>query len=470
MGWLAFLSHPAFVLPWYAVGAVSAAWVAYDLRHTNTVLMKAMQWAWPIVVFFFSVLGLALYFASARAPGVAEARDEREKKKLFDDYERSMLRRVNGAVIHCVAGDGLGIMTGMAIARVLAMTFWQEFWFEYAVGFAFGWFIFQYKSMTMMTDSKLRALAMAFRAEFFSMLTVMGGMGAVMAFVTPAVVGMQPKPWTAAFWGFGALGLMVGYVFTFPMNWMIVKIGWKHGMGSPEGARPAHGRGPRMALFGAMCVLGLAATVLPGWLAVQTQRHGMQVTQAAVARFTSSTSGDPLQRGLGASIAAARDALARGRRSEATAALDAAMRAAQVAHVAGLPPGAHAEIAVRQARRALQDGNVRQAESALAGADSRGPGEGHARAPSAGEDYADAELLDGAGAVIGKVRRVEGDRALLAVGGVQDFWGFWDFGDAQLAWVPLDGLVLGPAHTVGKTYALVPSLREPELALADVSR
>ena len=62
------------------------------------------------------------------------------------------------------------------------------------------------------------------------MMTVMAGMGAVMGYVTPLVVGEQPDAHTFAFWGFGALGLLVGYVATYPMNWWLVKIGWKHGM------------------------------------------------------------------------------------------------------------------------------------------------------------------------------------------------------------------------------------------------
>jgi hypothetical protein len=91
-------------------------------------------------------------------------------------------------------------------------------------------FHFQYKAMSKMTDSVLQALWMGGRAEFFSMITVMAGMGAVMGFVTPLVVGEQPMPDTCAFWGFAALGLFVGYIVTYPMNWGLVQIGWKHGM------------------------------------------------------------------------------------------------------------------------------------------------------------------------------------------------------------------------------------------------
>lgn len=62
------------------------------------------------------------------------------------------------------------------------------------------------------------------------MITVMGGMGLVMGFLTPLTVGEQPDPNTFAFWGFGALGPFVGFVFTYPMNWLLVQMKWKHGM------------------------------------------------------------------------------------------------------------------------------------------------------------------------------------------------------------------------------------------------
>jgi hypothetical protein len=463
MQFLSFLAEPGFVISWYLFGIAAAAWVWYDLRHANAVLKKAITWAWPIVVLFFAPIGLALYLATARAPGIAHARSEEEKKKLHNAYERSMVRRVNGAVIHCVAGDGLGIMTAMVLARLLGLGFWQEFWFEYAVGFAFGWFIFQYKSMAMMSDSKVRALAMAFRAEFFSMLTVMGGMGAVMAFVTPMVVGMQPKPWTAAFWGFGMFGLLVGYAFTFPMNWMIVKIGWKHGMGSAKDAHPVQGRGPKLALFGAMCVLGLAATCIPAWLAVVRDGRDADEARVALANFGNASRGGAQPaaaagRGLAASLQQARQDLAQGRRARAMAAMDNAMRAALVLQAAGLPPGAQAEDALKGARRAVQDGALPRASQRLAQATASGEAEGR-RSTAAPEAYEGAKLVDAAGAVIGEVRRIDGDRALVAVGGLHRWWGFWPVGDPQLAWVRVDALVLGPAPIVGKSYAMLADAR-----------
>lgn len=203
----------------------------YDAYKVNRPLDQALKWAWPIIVFFFSIIGLAFYLFTARPSGIGKIQNDERQKKVFHQYANSEFRKVTSSVIHCVAGDGLGIITAMIIARLINMSFWEEYWFEYLVGYACGWFIFQYKAMSKMTDSPLMAIWMGGRAEFFSMLTVMTGMGIVMGFVTPMVVGEQPKPDTYAFWGFAMLGLLLGYIFTYPMNWILVRMGWKHGMG-----------------------------------------------------------------------------------------------------------------------------------------------------------------------------------------------------------------------------------------------
>ncbi len=129
MDWstLSFLAEPWFVIAWYAVGILGAAWVIADIHRHNTVLKQAIAWGWPIIVLFFSLIGLALYWLTARAPGVEDLNTREAKQRAHDRYQQSMLRRVNGALIHCVAGDGLGIMTGMVIARLAGMSFWQEF-------------------------------------------------------------------------------------------------------------------------------------------------------------------------------------------------------------------------------------------------------------------------------------------------------------------------------------------------------
>jgi hypothetical protein len=217
-------------------------------------------------------------------------------------------------------------------------------------------------------------------------------------------------------------------------------------------------------LLGAMGALGLAALVLPGVLVVARERHEARVADVAVAEFAGDEAlagrSGPIERGVEASVQTARGALAHGNRRDAVAALDNALRAAQVASVAALPPGVQAERTVRHARHALQNGDPAKAQALLRQATAAETREvatpGRVGAPSA---YQGAPLLDAAGAVIGEVRRVQHDRALVAFGGVHDFWGFLDLGHPVLAWVPLTDFVRGPARAIGKTYAMLPTAR-----------
>ncbi len=226
---LQFLTSPWFVVLWFVTGTILAVYTLYDEYVINTNVNKALKWGWPILITFLSPIAFILYLYTCRPPGIQNKTGETEKH-LHHEYVSPMFKKVTGSVIHCVAGDGLGIMSAMVVSRIFNFPFWTEFWFEYAVGFLFGWLIFQYAAMRNMGNNKKTALYKAFRAEFFSMITVMLGMGLVMRFVTPAVVGHPPDPNTAAFWGFSSLGLLVGMIFTYPMNWWLVKKGWKHGM------------------------------------------------------------------------------------------------------------------------------------------------------------------------------------------------------------------------------------------------
>lgn len=225
---LEFLTSNAFVVTWYFIGIVGALVVAYDVLKINTEVNNALKAGW-IIIIFFSILGLILYKVTCRPPNIGSYKND-EKKEVHHNYVNKKWKKVFGSVMHCVGGDGLGIMTAMVISRIIGLEFWAEFWFEYAVGFAFGWFIFQFIAMRDMGNSPLMSLWKGGRAEVFSMMTVMLGMGLVMKFVTPNVVGHTPFPDEAAFWGFGSLGLIVGTIFTYPMNWWLVSIKWKHGM------------------------------------------------------------------------------------------------------------------------------------------------------------------------------------------------------------------------------------------------
>ncbi len=231
---LNFLTNGPFVVSWYASGLILAIWVIYDLFYVNTSVNKSLKAGWPIIFIFFSVVGLVLYLWTCRPGGMSFVKSEVNQKisdkKYHHRYVSSTFSKVTGSVIHCVAGDGLGIMTAMVIGRNMGLSFWTEFAGEYLTGFLFGWILFQYTAMRSMGNSPSQALWKGGRAEFFSMITLMSGMLLTAKFIQPLIISLPPLPGTYAFWGIALLGLFIGTIITYPMNWWLVSIGWKHGM------------------------------------------------------------------------------------------------------------------------------------------------------------------------------------------------------------------------------------------------
>jgi hypothetical protein len=68
--------------------------------------------------------------------------------------------------MHCVAGDGVGILAGAVLSRVLGLEGLAEVALEYILGFAFGWTIFQALFMRDQAGgSYRRALTTTFMPE-----------------------------------------------------------------------------------------------------------------------------------------------------------------------------------------------------------------------------------------------------------------------------------------------------------------
>jgi hypothetical protein len=79
--------------------------------------------------------------------------------------------------MHCVAGDGVGILAGAVLASTLGLAGPAEVIIEYALGFAFGWMIFQALFMRAMAGgSYARSLSSTFIPELLSMNLLMAGM------------------------------------------------------------------------------------------------------------------------------------------------------------------------------------------------------------------------------------------------------------------------------------------------------
>ncbi|MFS0695149.1 DUF4396 domain-containing protein [Streptomyces nitrosporeus] len=205
------------MLLWFIQVAISVVFVAVDIRSTPEAAV--MKWGFVVITGFSGLFGALLYVLSCREPlpGTHEV------------YVAKKWRQVVGSTMHCVAGDGIGIVAAAVVTSGLGLLMWVDVLVEYAFGFLFGWTVFQALFMKSMFGTYRESLTRTFMSELLSMNSVMGGMTAVMVpWMSHDMQAMHPSG--ARFWFVMSIALCAGFVVALPMNWWLVDHGLKHGM------------------------------------------------------------------------------------------------------------------------------------------------------------------------------------------------------------------------------------------------
>ncbi len=206
------------MLLWFLLTAVAFGFVAVDIRSTP--VPPVMKWGFVLLTAYTGPIGAFLYVLGCREP----------LPGLHERYISARWRQVLGSTMHCVAGDGVGILAGAIIASFLTLARSLEIALEYGLGFGFGWTIFQALFMRGMAGgSYRRALASTFLPEFLSMNLVMTGM-VLIASLGRTMVRGRFSPLTPEFWFVMSMALLAGFVTAYPINWWLVAKGLKHGM------------------------------------------------------------------------------------------------------------------------------------------------------------------------------------------------------------------------------------------------
>jgi hypothetical protein len=206
------------MLLWFVQTAVALVFVAVDIRSTPE--SPVLKWGFILLTAYTGVVGAFLYVLGCREP----------LPGLHEQYVAARWRQVLGSTMHCVAGDGVGIIAGAVIGSIYGITGLREVVLEYILGFAFGWTIFQALFMRDMAGGSYRkALAETFTSELLSMNLLMAGMIPTVMWLR-ASIPAPGDPLKPAFWFVMSMGLLVGFIVAYPMNWWLVANHLKHGM------------------------------------------------------------------------------------------------------------------------------------------------------------------------------------------------------------------------------------------------
>jgi hypothetical protein len=206
------------MLLWFLLAGISLLFVAIDIRTTPE--SPVLKWGFVLLTAYTGVVGAFLYVLGCREP----------LPGLHERYVAARWRQTLGSTMHCVPGDGVGILAGAVLASVLALAGPAEVIVEYVLGFSLGWMIFQALFMREMAGgSYSRSLTSTFIPELLSMNLLMAGM-------VPTVMALRMQidsgtdPLTPAFWFVMSIALLVGFAIAYPMNWWLVANHLKHGM------------------------------------------------------------------------------------------------------------------------------------------------------------------------------------------------------------------------------------------------
>ena len=209
-----------FLVVWFALAAVSTAYVAWD-QYRNNPEPTVMKWGFILVTLYMGPLGLLLYVLADKEPRPGE----------HEKFIQALWKQGAGSTIHCVAGDATGIILAAAITATLGLPMWIDLIVEYATGFAFGLFIFQSLFMkSMMGGTYWENVRKSFMPEFISMNFMMAGMAPVMSFLMMGRDMRAMEPTELLFWGVMSLGVTAGFTTAYPANVWMVKGGLKHGL------------------------------------------------------------------------------------------------------------------------------------------------------------------------------------------------------------------------------------------------
>jgi hypothetical protein len=248
------------MLLWFVLTAAAIVFVAIDIRATPE--SPVLKWGFVLLTAYTGPIGAFLYVLGCREP----------LPGLHERYVAVRWRQVLGSTMHCVAGDGVGILAGAALASFLTLPHLAGVAVEYLLGFGFGWTVFQALFMRDMAGGSYpRALLDTFIPEFLSMNFLMAGMVPVAA-LGRTLAGGHLDPIAPAFWFVMSMALLAGFVLAYPVNGWLVARGLKHGMMTVR--RPAPAGAPAREPHASPGGWGGAGERAPGMATPHVRRTG----------------------------------------------------------------------------------------------------------------------------------------------------------------------------------------------------
>jgi hypothetical protein len=232
--WLTVVAAVYLAVCFACAGAV--AWDIFAGRRRQA--MGVMNAVYPITALYFGPLALAFYWRRARAASPSGTGHPALSHPGMGHVEAGgrrpwwvmMATEVSHCGAGCVLGDVISEFAIFWLALTVAGHAWPaEYIGDYVLALAFG-IVFQYFAIAPMRGLGLAdGLRAAAKADFISLtffeIGLFGWMAVMMFILFPAPHELMPG--SAAFWLLMQIGMIIGFVTSWPANVWLVKRGIK---------------------------------------------------------------------------------------------------------------------------------------------------------------------------------------------------------------------------------------------------
>jgi hypothetical protein len=224
-----------------------AAWIAWDiLVRGHRLRMGVMEVVWPVTALYLGPLAVWWYgrWRTLRDPspsrgdgsgGDPSGGRAGNASSHEPQTERPMPVATTLAVTHCGAGCTLGDIIGstlvfVAAVQVAGLALWPELAVDFVLAFSLG-IVFQFLTIAPMRGLGLRAgIVAALKADTLSLISFEVGLFAWMIVVQLVLFPEHLHPNEPTFWFMMQIGMVLGFLTAWPVDWWLVGTGLKERM------------------------------------------------------------------------------------------------------------------------------------------------------------------------------------------------------------------------------------------------
>lgn len=212
-------------------GLFSALYILFDLRR-HPQPMPIMRSVWVLTGLWAGPLGLWLYRRMGRArPAISGRMRHRmempERKPRRQSVVRSTLHCGAGCTLADLIGEGFLYFFPVAVGGSFVLGGWVV---DYLLALALGIY-FQYAAIRSMRKiSGPKAFEQALKADFLSLTAWQVGMYGWMALTIALWPELMSERMTWRFWFCMQIGMLCGFVCSYPVNVLLIRNGIKNTM------------------------------------------------------------------------------------------------------------------------------------------------------------------------------------------------------------------------------------------------